>query len=92
MGIFLPTSLFTTLFFILLSLAYLLKSIITGNTGYESDLLVIINDMCNAHKMLLPQLNYSKKTLLDNTCYEGSFIETRNKIYPITNTKMLHEN
>ncbi|MEP6951853.1 MAG: hypothetical protein ABI863_21365 [Ginsengibacter sp.] len=70
MRIFLRTLLFTQPFF-LSPLINLTEAVITkSNPGNHSDLLIIIHDMCNAHRKVLPAMNYSKKAIPVNIFYK----------------------
>ena len=68
------------------SLINFIQAIITSNThDNHTDLLTIIHDMCNAHKKVLPELNYSKKIIPHNTFYilnTGSTGTCLKKLYP----------
>jgi hypothetical protein len=69
MGIFLRL-LFTLPVFLFTLAIRLIQAIITNNNpDNHSDLLIIIHDMCNAHKKVLTEFNYSKKTVPHNTFY-----------------------
>ena len=88
-------AIFFTLPFFLSSLRSLVQTIITNNNpDNHNDLLIIIHEMCNAHKMVLPGLYHSKKTIphniyIVNTSSGG--IGLNNYILN-TNTKKLYEN
>lgn len=47
-----------------------IQAIITSNNPGHNDILVIVHDMCNAHKRVLPVLNHSKNTIPHNIFFE----------------------
>jgi hypothetical protein len=70
MRIFLPSFLFNLKVFLLCRLSRLLQTKLYYNCGKYNDLLVIIYDMCNAHKKTLLELSYSNKTIRHNAFYK----------------------
>ena len=84
MKIFLPTLLFTLRGFLFTPIIGLLLRIKNNNPG-NTDLLIIIYDMCHAHKMLLPQLNYSKKNSWIIHFIQDPGVSQEENVYPITN-------
>jgi hypothetical protein len=70
MRLFLRTLWFTLPFFLSL-LINLIQAIITNNNpGNHRSLLIITHYICNAHKMVVPELNHSKKTIPHKIFYE----------------------
>jgi hypothetical protein len=46
-----------------------IQAIINNNNPDHNDISIIINDMCNTYRKVLPALNYSKNTTPHNTFY-----------------------